>query len=514
VCIIHNKVILSTFACISFGYSLCTSAAGINDSHGVFQQGVTDWQLPSGYFEDENLPMLLTYPRPDSETNSFARHRNQYPDIEYRIPVAVRGGAYPFKYELVSAPNGALIGSTLISNGTKLESHADYGVISWTPTVDGTYDFTVKVTDQNGSSVQVSWKVLVDKSNWVFIDDNSASGGDGSINNPFNSLSDIEGIGNDKLVILREGTHNVPKNTSANFTFQSNDPRTYIGYPDENVILNFSSSKFNASFDDFYFGNLVYDNMATNYANSHYHIVSHASDRVVWFENTFQNTTSAGTNPIENPACLFFSGTYTHRQYNVIRNNLFQNISLDGNSGIVVVYSSDDMVVDNNIFNNTSTSYGFRWKANGRYSSFRSNSIINSSDGRGVDLRNSSDGGSSSSGSNVEVIWNKIQMIDSRKRAIATNWGGGGGGPSFIKRNSISGALGGLDTGDIVYFENNVHDAPIPSIWDASSNTLSSSFDSNMNLTGSTAQSYLGLRGAEIKADVKQPKPPTLDQPQ
>ena len=100
------------------------------------------WQLPSGYFETAVMPLRVVYPRPNTETQTFARHRHAYPGLQYRIPISIQGGAYPFRFEVVEGPSGMVVGETV--------GATDYGVVTWTPSAaGGPYNVVIRVTDQD-----------------------------------------------------------------------------------------------------------------------------------------------------------------------------------------------------------------------------------------------------------------------------------------------------------------------------------------------------------------------------
>src|SRR5580692_1397802 len=71
---------------------------------------------PAGSWMPAKQPMIQVYPRPDSETNTWARHRWAYYDgahaVQYKIPLGVSFGAFPYVYELLSGPPGMTIGAT------------------------------------------------------------------------------------------------------------------------------------------------------------------------------------------------------------------------------------------------------------------------------------------------------------------------------------------------------------------------------------------------------------------
>ena len=157
------------------------------------------WQKPSGYYMPAKLPMQTVFPRPDNETNTWARPREAYTGEVYRFAVGVAFGAWPFRYEIVAGPAGMTIGEQYGS--------PDYGIVSWVPDVSDTgvsQTVTVRVYDQDygrGSAAHdVTWTVIAgtlpadfpDNKGFLFIDpvnghawNDPVSPGTGTKANPF-----------------------------------------------------------------------------------------------------------------------------------------------------------------------------------------------------------------------------------------------------------------------------------------------------------------------------------------
>src|SRR5580698_5204552 len=122
---------------------------------------------PAGSWMPAKQPMIQVYPRPDSETNTFARHRWAYYDganaVQYKIPLGVSFGAFPYVFSLLSGPPGMSIGATFWN--TSWNSWADaiaagYGTLQWTPSasVSGA-TVSVLVTDQQRNTTTITFTV-------------------------------------------------------------------------------------------------------------------------------------------------------------------------------------------------------------------------------------------------------------------------------------------------------------------------------------------------------------------
>lgn len=145
------------------------------------------WQLPSGHYLAANFPLQIIAPR--AGLTAANRYYTAYPGIPFVVPVAVIGGAWPFLYQLTSAPSGMTIGQQY--------GQANYGIITWENPVAGSYSLEVTVTDQQGNSQSVSWTLTVQTSGFLFVDsvDGNASvpnggTGTGTISNPFKTMND------------------------------------------------------------------------------------------------------------------------------------------------------------------------------------------------------------------------------------------------------------------------------------------------------------------------------------
>lgn len=133
----------------------------------VAYEGATTGFLAAGHWVAAQLPMMVIFPRPDSETNSYARPHwafwdGQHP-VKDVIPIIVQGGAYPYVFTLLSGPPGASIAQNYWVPGTTPTQMyaAGYGDFTWTPQGNISSPWTgtvsVLVTGQDLSSITVSF---------------------------------------------------------------------------------------------------------------------------------------------------------------------------------------------------------------------------------------------------------------------------------------------------------------------------------------------------------------------
>ena len=239
------------------------SDGGPGEDAGTPDAGVgPSWLLPEGHYEG-HFPLHVIYPRPDGETEAYARHRHAYPGVLYEIPIGVQFGKWPYRYELVEGPEGArVVHETLRWNGVDaFEVPEGYGVIAWDVAADapaGPHSFRVRVYDQDhgrdgDSFVDVTWTTSVGTSQFVFLDplggDDATA--DGSIESPFRELAALQdsGRGGDKICYIRETAPLDPDESRfaggyrpdppRQLRFGSSDePKAYVAFPGESVVFN------------------------------------------------------------------------------------------------------------------------------------------------------------------------------------------------------------------------------------------------------------------------------------
>lgn len=136
------------------------SSAGVGSGfNGYYPSG--HWiNSPLGSLSNTNQTASQIYPRPDTETSTYARHRWMFYDgshvFKNIVPIIGRLGAFPWVYELITAPAaaGAAMGGTIWQPGWSIAQAlaAGYGDLECTCT--GAFSagaFTVRMHDQAGN---------------------------------------------------------------------------------------------------------------------------------------------------------------------------------------------------------------------------------------------------------------------------------------------------------------------------------------------------------------------------
>ena len=296
----------------------------------------TDWQLPLANYVSSKITMAIVSPRPDVERSTNSRYSFAYPAIEFSAPISVVGGAYPYQYQIVSSSgtatlSGLSIGETRDYNVGRewfgSSNQNDYGVLRFTPDAldDGkTYSITVRVTGQDGVSVDVTFSGTVDESKFIFVEDGVVSG-DGTLASPFEDNSDWWGIdGNDatyagKFVYYKSGSYEAFPSSQ----FNSNKPLVYMQLPNEltRPILDGTAKDYSIAstgMDDFWWQGFYFDRTpATTVAQSRFFEFGTSagqSDRVMFYDNYFYDG-EVGSSGNDNNGWIIMLRSGTDRQY-------------------------------------------------------------------------------------------------------------------------------------------------------------------------------------------------------
>lgn len=299
---------------------------------------VDPFRLPQGHTVPRKVDPVLVHPRPDAETPAWAKHRRHHPGVDYRIPIGVGFGSWPFYFEAVSLPSGCTVGSFLSEDsGNRWVVGSDYGVVTCSAPTEGLYDMHVRVHFQDDHEpLDVEWTLEVTPNGTIVVDPlrGDDATGDGSLASPFrtanawwrNDLADTTYRG--YQVLYRGGTHNVAVDNTqtgvseGNWRLGSDDkPLVHYGYPGEEVVFDMSETTISAtgqgalgehpSGSDMFFGNIVFANGPSSRDNPRMFSMfdgtsgprEYADDaggaRSTWFDNTFRDfecTTTASNN--------------------------------------------------------------------------------------------------------------------------------------------------------------------------------------------------------------------------
>jgi hypothetical protein len=468
-----------------------------------------DWQLASANYVPAKMPAVIVHPRPDAETQSWERHRLAPEGIAWSIPIAVQGGSWPFKYEVVSGPTGMTIGEQY--------GQANYGVLSWPSPSIGTHTVTVRVrTQEEGrntsgfaepSPVTFTLEVAAQSDSRFII----LNGG--------TLASALDAASAARQLFLRAGTYTT--DSAAQFQLDGTRPSVIVGYPNEAVTISYTQRNF-AVRSGAWLSDLALDNAAGTYstANIKALVVSGRIDRLTTFRVQWNNWASRGTalsNAVDNPACLDIPAPSAQHNYLAMVGCSLSACVLP----LVDAYRVNYAVIENNVCDWT-TSFvvgkGIFPKNADNYWTIRANTVSGS-------YRNPEIGNNASdalialylnpyqtvnTSGNVEACFNSVRMNLDTDSGISVGSGTAvaTGGPVWQYRNTIYGYVQSLSQANWTHHvENDVvvkSTAPQVSA-NVDSNTgtecqgtpAQNIVDANNILTGTYA-AYRGLRGHEI----------------
>lgn len=321
----------------------------------------TNNMLATDHYVQAKVVPRITHPRPDAETLSWERCRLAPAGIEWRIPIVVRGGAWPFIYVFVAGPPGMTLGRNY--------GDADYGVLKWPSPTIGTHSIKVKVRTQDyartaGSADSVgehtiSFTLVVaaitDATKFVCLDAVSGNDGNaGAFATPRKTLSGFNGLSTaGKQLILRGGTYAM--NALSALLSLDSKAKVWIGYPGETPIVDYSGVWSGASCYIGFGGpgcfatNIRFSGSppSMNGANDYHHIVSNGN-RNCFFECTFTGLNGLGVNPgnFSNwSGIAMFTNLAMHSDVSAVKCT-FSNFSRLVNGGACVWYHARYGVIE------------------------------------------------------------------------------------------------------------------------------------------------------------------------
>lgn len=478
------------------------------------------WKLDEGHFISAKMPLAVIYPRPDVETQSHARHRVFHSSMPYRIPIGVQGGAWPFKYEIIDAPTGATIGQHYGDD--------DYGILHWVPSGEtGTQSFTVRITDQDYNTIDVTWSSTLDDSAFVFIQDGYAGTQVGTISQPLEDYSDYylndssDSTYADKVIVFRGGNYSVIGDAGQNGNVEMNSGTkspSHIGYPGETAVLDFSTAKIfsrgGTSTADITVIGLTLQNSRTDVANEHFFwLTGSGTDRATFAENTFANMTS-GTAGTDNTTTVFLSDISRLKNNFLYKQNILDNIDTGAANGSYVdLYYVEYALIEENYAKNSNNGHGFWAKGSTKFVTVRANEAWENIADGGIEVGYGSE--SPELPHDHEVCWNRVVFPAGNTSINTILWSGSNAYQgqfynSFIYRNTFvngsawirfNGAENYVVEANVVVsdmssrWNTSIMDQTTPNIFGAESDGIT---DSNGVLQGSYRTNNLGTRGHEV----------------
>jgi len=482
------------------------------------------WRLAAGHYVAAKMTPEIIGPSAATEAetdNAWSRYRRCPSAIAYRVPVAVLGGAYPFYYELTTAPSGMAIGAQY--------GDTDYGIINWSNPTVGDHSIVVKVTDQDGTEVTRSWTLeVIDRENttyFLFCDaaNGSDSTGDGSYSDPYQTFLGWYGVtpgattGSGDItfpgrqVFYRAGTYSTSDVTDPSgvkfWINPARKPSVHVAYPGEAVTFDcpyywsgmtgdFCASGINwtgAGVDEGGLWRITYIRSDLD------------PDRNIIFENVFDG--EVGTPDGGSNTSTIMLDNNTSRDV-VISHNTFHEPAT-----YILVYGVSYSVFQHNTLEPT----GSTSEVNGAFlkSTGYDHWSIRANTGFGAIRPLTFQDGSTGNLTDIEICWNSYRMTTANP---ALNYhqttGTAGVGPFWVYRNSFSGSgeieqmLGGSSlTSPVCTYEKNIlqgmtlgTDATFTHTDDGTGTTTNCSgfLNATTNLLEGDGLAYRGTHGAEV----------------
>ncbi|MBO6938816.1 MAG: hypothetical protein JJ863_27860 [Deltaproteobacteria bacterium] len=493
-----------------------------------------EWELPEAQRVGGKLPIYPLHPRPDAETGAGAAHRHAHPSVPYRVPVGIQGGEWPFRYELVEGPDGMRFVAGELErrmNDGRIEHlrTEGYGVLEWPSPRVGTHPVRVRVTDQAGESVELTWSVDTNAGAFVFVD--SQHGDDdatGTFDAPLRTFADGLWLRDDddasfagRIAVFREGTYAVE--ASEAFTSPVLDhtkkPSAYLAFPDEAVTFDLSRGHFRTGsrggIDDLVVAGIDFVGSREDLGNARLFNITNRSERVTFWECSFDDT-GVGTAGTDNPACIAFmaAGPY-HENLAVLGCELRANAGAQ----LVVTFDSRHVLFEGNRAVDVALAHSnggtvLHAKDDTNDLTIRDNQLVGQVASAAIAVSNQISLGSAA---NQEICWNTLiydgdQNVDSAfiintqsttpdaentyvyrnsvvsQRRAMTFRGAAEPIPPLVEGNAFFGAEGGL-VGE------NRTTGPVPNV-----RLEESDFDAEGRLVGEARSSHLGQAGAEVAA--------------
>ncbi len=307
--------------------------------------------LPAGHWIAAKKPMNLVYPEADSTVEAFARHRWAYYDgvnpVNYRIPLGIQFGAYPYVFELVTAPAGMTLG-TVWNSGTT------YGVLNWTPNaaVSGA-TVQVLVTDQQNNTLTLTFTVSTSSSTVHFIFVDAVNGNDanaGTIGAPLKTLAAAYGstfaavVNAGAICYLRAGTYTLPimtdndiQSTTPMMEFSTvAKPSAMIGFPGDALpVIDMSTGGWGANINvnDLFFQDLAPNGYLTTQSNYRLMLATGAGMARMTADNVGWTNAGYGASAANNATGWFIDINNTNQAANIFLNGCYETNRQSGQPG-------------------------------------------------------------------------------------------------------------------------------------------------------------------------------------
>ncbi len=355
------------------------SGGSAGSDAGSSDGGDTPAQPPGIY------PLEIIAPQPGLGIDS--RWYRAYPGLEYRVPVGVFGGAYPFTYALTVHPEGMTI-----------DAHT--GILSWPdpPAAAEPYDVRVEVEDAAADVVAVQWTITVTAEGFVFVDASAPEGGDGTAASPFNSMGDFYGADHedagfdDFFVYWREGIYALEGTFEGTGSERylaypmTSKPHVWLAYPGETVVIDHSLGDGQGAAliqgmwaggeagNDAFIGGIRFEHMWN-------HAWRMFGNRMTFFEDSFVDG-GPGADGANSSFLMWQRYDEGGHYHNFIKGCSFADLETGTGAAFLKLYGNEKLVIEDNQFSNAQLGAagegnieGIAVKATSRFVDIRGNTL-------------------------------------------------------------------------------------------------------------------------------------------
>jgi len=381
-----------------------------------------------------NFPLEIIQPKPNLDTKN--RFYKAYPGLEYNVRLGVIGGVYPFRYELVTKPEGMTIDGL--------------GEITWAEPVLSTVpvDVSVVVVDAESSTTNVSWTITVTTSGFRFVDSvnglSAVAGGAGSFANPWKSFKDVYD-GDDyaskstdryanEFVYWRAGVYTMDAYKEAGGArvplVENNKPQVWLAYPGEKPVIDMSGSylAIYSGASNVYFDGLEFK-LNGNAKGKGITIDSDARN-VTFRNNLFHGITNAVTGG--NNSFIFITRSGVGRDY-VIQDNEMHGVKVSGYG--ILGYNARNVLIENNVLHDIAM-HPISPKEGTQMWFIRANRMYNNPS-NSINIQYSNTSGIASG--NIEISHNVVEAGGGKVRVNSNQTTAGL--PVYIHRNTFKGVV-------------------------------------------------------------------------
>lgn len=320
----------------------------------------THWQAAKVPFstnalgDQGNEAICRIYPRPDSETNTWARHRWFYYDgttsLPQVIPLGARGGAFPYVWVVMQAPVNAIVTiGSIYQGGLPSNYYGGYADLTVTPTGSFTNEtFWVRAYGQDGDFLDFIWTASTvggyyfdattpaDSYGFIFLDPvngtdptayPSTTGLVSTISSPIKTLAWAFGstAGGqtypNAVIVARSGTIPAYEQASSGIAFATSaSPSGIMAYPGDTPVIDITNGAagfcfgWNGPDEDTFLQGLTFTGIPSGAAASpstyRYFWQGSPSYRHTQHNLSYPNVFS-GYNQANNSTCTYWSGSFT-----------------------------------------------------------------------------------------------------------------------------------------------------------------------------------------------------------